>query len=183
MFFLLSYYSSIEVLQQWEQMNVEDPTRAAQLRETHISGRAKRDYAGLCKVVTQWTRTKQLESIGRMKEVCQRKFYAKHRAMGYSESQIDKKFQKASSADMVKKGLCRKQGKKIFVYMPKANELAEKDILALSMQGEGEDSWMSKSSCKDLLRGKQGAEMGKNAKASFLGGLEDTKRQSTTRHC
>ena len=125
----------------------------------------------LCRVVQTWQRTRQVSDLSRIKEVTERKFRYKHQCLGYTPQEIDAKFQKASSAKMVKAGLARKVGGKWYVCMPKAREFTSADVMSMSLQGNTEDMYCSSAQKKNMLHGRQDIQLSDAAKKSAFQGI------------
>ena len=106
-----------------------------------------------------------------MKEVPKRKFYAKMAALGYTPSQVDKKWAKATSADKFKAGLARRRGRHTYLFLPKQREIKRSDILRLRLQGDEEENLFSKSQAKTMMQGKGQIEFGSGTLKQALRGL------------
>ena len=157
--------------ERWQSMQRQSPERAEALVASHISGKGRRDWAGLTRIVQNWSRRREVSDTSRMKEVSERKFRFKHQQLGYSEAQINSKFAKASSASKFKAGLARRQGKTTFVFMPKARELSSADVMAMQLEGEKEDMYCSSAQAKQMLHGKYDIQLSNQAKKSAFGGI------------
>ena len=109
-------------LSSWRRMQREAPDEAEDIMLQHVSGKSRRDWQGLVKVVNVWTRRREVTDRTKLKEVSKRKFYLKHRQLGYSADRIDSKWEAATSAERFRMGLARRQGKKVFTFMPKSRD-------------------------------------------------------------
>ena len=150
-------------------MQLQEPEKAKQVRLQHVSS-GRRDWNGLSKVVSQWSRTTQVSMKHRMQEVDWRQFKRKHKKLGYKKKQIKGKWTKATSSEAFKSGKASRKGKKLLVWIKKGRECDSADIIQLKLDGEATDSYVSKEQCRKMLRGKHGMEMSESAKAETFGG-------------
>jgi hypothetical protein len=151
-------------------MKDQSPARADQLIAQHVSGKQRRDWGALTKVVNVWSRRREIADASKMKEVSKRKFYMKHRQLGYTEPQVERKWEKATSAERFRQGLARRVGKKVYTFMPKSREMSSTDIIALSLEGERETSYMTASTAKSMLQGKQQVQLSDGTRKTAFGG-------------
>ena len=169
----------VEAKKQWDRLQEQSPARAEQLRLENITGKARRDWGNLTKLVSSWARRMEASDMQQMKEVNERQFTAKMRKWGYTDPQIQRRWIKATSAEKMRAGLARKQGKKTFAFLPKQRVVSKADIFALQYEGEQEESFMSAGSAKALLRGPNALQISDGTKKHAFGGVYITTTQTT----
>ena len=150
----------------------EDPVKAQQARQQHVYTSGHSNFDGLLAVVRQYTRSKTAQMTEKRKEVSKRKFYAKHRNLGYKKTKIDKKWLKATSAEAYKLGLARKCGKKELVFMEKAREFSSSDVMSMTLAGASETNYISQTQAKQMLHGRNAIELSDRAKKDAFGGYD-----------
>jgi len=148
----------------------QSPERARTLRHDHLGGQ-RRDWASLVRVVQGWSRQRQVSDKSKMKEVDKRKFYSKMIALNYTDPEIERKWERATSAAKIKAGLCRKVGKQVLVFMPKSREVESADIMSLTLEGDKSESLVNAAHSKQMLEGQHAIDLGLGAKKRAFGGV------------
>ena len=156
-------------------MKEKAPEKAEELMQSHITNRTRRDWPTLTKMVTVWSRRSEVADTSKLKEVCKRKFFKKNRDLGYDDDRIKKKWEAATTAEKFRQGLARREGKRVFCFLPKAMEITRSDILSQSLEGEREESFMAASTAKTMLRGRQSLQLEERTKKQAFGGIFSLK--------
>ena len=88
-----------------------------------------------------------------MKEVDWRHFKAKHKKLGYNKKKIKARWEKATNAEAFRKGMARRSGNKVHVWLKQGRECAKSDIIQLEMLGEQEENFVNKEQSKKCFEG------------------------------
>ena len=161
----------LQVAEQWQKLQIDDPAKAREARQQCLPANGRKDWNGLLLVVSQWTRKTEVAMRHRLREVDWRKFKHAHQKLGYKKAQVKKKWENATGAEAFKKGMARRCGKKIFVWIDKGRECDETDIISLAQSGGAEENWVSAEQHKKMLRGRHGMELSDQAKRETFGGV------------
>ena len=175
---MLLVYSE-ELKGQWQIMQDDEPEIVREQimkvrKDSAASDKAHRSFGGLVKVLSSFSRQRQVELADRWIQCDRGEFYAHWAGRGRKEPQIERKWLKATKPKKFRKNLAwhkskttsKGKSKKItIVWVKKQRKCKDADIMNTKMEERPEVQMMDKASAKAQVRGEKKLNMDKSGKA------------------